>query len=122
MKLNRTTGLDPDGIKIRAAEGLHAADYLVRFVGCACHVFISLSLSDGVNVCSLLFAGARVLGLGSHHRKPRARRSAPPSVSQSHSTIVLFVLFRLRFEQHGAGRVRLAVGLPAAGNARQVSH
>lgn len=29
MKLNPTSGLDPDGIRLRAAQGLEAADYLV---------------------------------------------------------------------------------------------
>jgi phospholipid:diacylglycerol acyltransferase len=29
MKLNPKTGLDPDGMKLRAAQGLGAADYLV---------------------------------------------------------------------------------------------
>ncbi|POM73513.1 Lecithin:cholesterol/phospholipid:diacylglycerol acyltransferase-like protein [Phytophthora palmivora] len=29
MMLNRTSGMDPDGIKLRAAKGLEAADYLI---------------------------------------------------------------------------------------------
>ncbi|KAF9436463.1 hypothetical protein BGZ76_003924 [Entomortierella beljakovae] len=29
MRLNSTTGLDPDGVRLRAAQGLEAADYLV---------------------------------------------------------------------------------------------
>ncbi|TDH66019.1 hypothetical protein CCR75_007525 [Bremia lactucae] len=29
MMLNRSTGMDPDGIKLRAAKGLEAADYLI---------------------------------------------------------------------------------------------
>lgn len=29
MRLNYSTGLDPDGIKVRAAEGIEAADYLL---------------------------------------------------------------------------------------------
>uniref|UniRef100_A0AAV1T5W7 Phospholipid:diacylglycerol acyltransferase n=1 Tax=Peronospora matthiolae TaxID=2874970 RepID=A0AAV1T5W7_9STRA len=29
MMLNRSTGIDPDGIKLRAAKGLEAADYLI---------------------------------------------------------------------------------------------
>lgn len=29
MKLDAETGLDPPGIKLRAAEGLHAADYVL---------------------------------------------------------------------------------------------
>lgn len=29
MRLNATTGLDPDGIRLRVASGLSAADYFV---------------------------------------------------------------------------------------------
>ena len=29
LMLNMTTGMDPDGLKLRAAQGLEAADYVV---------------------------------------------------------------------------------------------
>lgn len=29
LMMNSTTGLDPDGVKLRAAQGLEAADYIV---------------------------------------------------------------------------------------------